>query len=377
MHRWENDVDTEELVARVHPKFRPVWEGRTPAARAALAHYFLPHGSRKPVLEPTRPRIIKWYCPFAPQCTFPSGHRYCLNVYTGCTHACAYCYAQAYEPDHAAPKRDFAKLLEKDLADLERFDVPPAPLHLSNSTDPFQPLEARTGHTRLALAQVLRHRHRFTTVTILTKNPLLPVESDYLDLLAALGRLPRDHAWHDEFSRSGQPGLVVEVSLAFWREGAAAQYDPGAPTVADRIAGLWALHAAGIPLVLRIDPLFPRSPLPTQPSSSVADFGVPEPQTLDDLGQLVTLAQELHVRHVVYSTAKIVQPRGRQLAPTMQAWRTVYEACAQPARPTFRGGSWRLPDHVARDQVVAPFLAICARHGVAAKYCKRNLIETP
>ncbi len=95
----------------------------------------------------------------------------------------------------------------------------------------------------------------------------------------------------------------MEVSLAFWREEARCHYDPGAPSVEDRIAGLHALHTAGIPLVLRIDPLFPRSPLPTKPPTTVADFGLPEAQTLDDLEQLVTLAKELQVRHVVYSPA--------------------------------------------------------------------------
>jgi DNA repair photolyase len=377
MPRPFSDIDTDALVARVHPKFRPVWEGRLPAARAALALYFLPHNSAKDVLEPTRPRVIKWYCPFAPQCDFPSGHRYCINVYTGCAHRCEYCYARAYEPDGAATKQNFARLIAKDMEDLEVFDVPPAPVYLSNSTDPFQPLEAVAGHTWLALEQILRHRCRFMTVTILTKNPLLPVQQGYLDLFQALGALPNDHSRQSEFAKRQQPGFVTEVSLAFWREEARAHYDPGAPPVGHRIAGLRALHAAGVPLVLRIDPLFPRSPLPTTPETKVADFGPPEAQTLDDLERLVGLARELHVRHVVYSALKIVQPRGRKLTPTMRALREVYNACACPERLVFRGGSWRLPDAVAQPHVVQPFLNICLRHGVAAKYCKHNLVETP
>ena len=276
-----------------------------------------------------------------------------------------------------ATKKDFERFITKDMEDLECFDVPPAPVHLSNSTDPFQPLEGTAGHTRLALEQILQHRCRFSTVTILTKSPLLPVERGYLDLFKALGALPDDHPRRNEFAKRQQPGFVMEVSLAFWREEARAHYDPGAPPVEDRIAGLRALHAAGIPLVLRIDPLFPRSPLPTTPPTTVADFGLAEAQTLDDLEHLVALAQELQVRHVVYSPAKVVQPRGRKLTPTMQAWRTVYEACARPERPLFRGGSWRLPDTIAGAHVVQPFLEIGQRHGVAAKYCKHNLIETP
>jgi DNA repair photolyase len=377
MHRTFSEIDTAALITRIHPKFKPAWDTAATEARAALALYFLPHSSQKDVLEPTRPRIVKWYCPFAAQCDFPTGHRYCINSYRGCAHRCEYCYAHAYAPDDVATKKDFERLITKDMEDLDRFDVPPAPVHLSNSTDPFQPLEATAGHTRLALEQILRHRRRFSTVTILTKNPLLPVQQGYLDLFKALDALPDDHLRRNEFAKRQQPGFVMEVSLAFWREEARSRYDPGAPPVEDRIAGLRALHAAGVPLVLRIDPLFPRSPLPTNPPATVADFGLLEAQTLDDLERLVGLAQELQVRHVVYSPAKIVQPRGRKLSPTMQVWRKVYEACARPARPTFRGGSWRLPDPVARSHVVQPFLEICRSRGVAAKYCKHNLIETP
>ncbi|MCS7336678.1 MAG: hypothetical protein NZ739_00345 [Verrucomicrobiae bacterium] len=135
-----------EIVRRVDARYRPVWEKCTVEQQIALARYFLPHNSERPVLAPTRPRLIKWYCPFASQREFPSGHRYCINVYTGCAHGCVYCYARSYEPQQASPKRDFARMLARDLADLDRFNVPPAPVHLSNSTDPFQPLELRMRH---------------------------------------------------------------------------------------------------------------------------------------------------------------------------------------------------------------------------------------
>lgn len=371
------DVDVADLVRRVHPKYRSIWEQCGLEVQRALTLYFLPHSSRRDWLELTRPRLVKFYCPFAHQHEFPSGHRYCINVFTGCAHDCEYCYARAYEPVCAGIKRDFARLLEKDLQDLEAFDVPPAPVHLSNSTDPFQPIEAEVGHTRLAMEGILEHRHRLTTVTMLTKNPALPVRLGYTDLFRALATLPADHPQQVEFRQKRQPGFVLQCSLAFWREEAAAAYDPGAPTVHDRITGLRALHAAGIPLVLRIDPLFPRTPLPGRSGGALADYGMVEAQTLDDLEQLVRLAKELNVRHVVYSGLKVVKPRGRALSPTMQAFRRVYDDCARPAKPVWRGNSWRLPDVLAREHVIQPFLDICARYGVAAKYCKRDLIEAP
>jgi len=74
------------LAERVHPKYRPVFEMLSEADRAAVALYFLPHGSKKDLLDVSRPRVVKWYCPFADQREFPSGHRYCINVYAGCEH---------------------------------------------------------------------------------------------------------------------------------------------------------------------------------------------------------------------------------------------------------------------------------------------------
>jgi len=369
--------DMEEVIQRIDEKYRPVWVDRPHEEAEALAAYFLPHRSAKLVLKPTRPRMIKWYCPFARQSDFPSGHRYCINVYVGCSHGCVYCYALSHAPCVAATKKGFQGMVDRDMDDLERFDVPPGPVHLSNSTDPFQSLEADNRHTQYALAQVLAHRRRFTSVTILTKNPLLPVRLGYIDLFKKLADLPSDHPRAAAFQLGAFPGFCVEVSLAFWREEARRAYDPGAPTVEERKAGIRALREAGIPVVLRIDPLFPRSPRADGPTQTYADFGLAEPQTAGDIENLVGFAKEMGVRHVVYSPAKIVQPRGKELSPAMQAMRQVYEYVAAPDRPIFRGGAWRPPSAIAEAKVTQPFLKTCGRLGVAAKYCKSNLIETP
>jgi len=375
----QDTIDKDQtvlLIDRIDSKYKPVWDNRSINTQIALAQYFLPHSSKKPVIGPTRPRIVKWYCPFASQKDFPTGHRYCINVYTGCDHKCTYCYAAGYEPEHANAKRSFEKLICKDMDDLERFDVPAAPVHLSNSTDPFQPLEKQFGHTRYALEQILKHRHRFTTVTVLTKNPMLPVQSGYIELFKALLDHQSDHSMCQD-NKQQWPGFVIEVSLAFWQETARVAYDPGAPTVKQRIEGIRVLHQAGIPLVLRIDPLFPRSPIMTNPIKNMTDYGLPEAQTINDLEKLVALAKEVDARHVVYSTAKIIQPRSRKLSETMKKMRNVYQAFAAPEKLVWKGGSWRLPFSAIDRNIVHPFLDICRDKKVSAKFCKQNLIETP
>ena len=370
-------VDTErqvlDRICRIHPKFRPVWQSLSKPEQLALALYFLPHRSSRPELRPTRPRLVKWYCPFADQAVFPSGHRYCLNVYAGCGHACRYCYAAAYEPADPAPKARFEKLLRLDMEDLERFDVPPAPIHLSNSTDPFQPLEVRLRHTLAALEAIQAHRRRFSTVVILTKNPRLAAGDSYLALLRDLAASSRDRA--PAAAGAAAPGLVVEVSLAFWREECRTAYDPGAPGIEDRIEGCRLLAGAGIPLVLRIDPLFPRRPSPGD-DAHPWPAGWPEPQTGEDLEQLVWLAREIGASHVVYSPLRVVRPRYPSLAVDQQALLSICRAAAGTERLPFRAGSWRLPDELAGTQLVQPFLSICRRLGVRAKFCRQNLVET-
>ena len=273
---------------------------------------------------------------------------------------CVYCYALGYSPETPSCKKGFEQMIDRDMDDLERFDVPPAPVHLSNSTDPFQALEAGSGHTRYALAQILAHRRRFTSVTILTKNPLMPVQLGYVDLLKKLMELPPDHPCAAAFQQRGFPGFCVEVSLAFWREEARKDYDPGAPTVEERKEGIRALRQAGIPVVLRIDPLFPRVSLGANPAKMYASFGLVEPQSAEDIDNLVGFAKEVGAIHVVYSPAKIVQPRGRKLSAVMQAMRRVYDCVAAPEKPTFRGGAWRLPDAVARHEMLVTYRSVLA-----------------
>ena len=375
-----NDLASEvkqglELANKVDPKYRPVFESLPPAKQAALAWYFLPHRSKKATIGVTRPRILKWYCPFANQNDFPSGHRYCINVYAGCGHQCEYCYAAGYEPETPHCKKDFERGLLYDLENLRKYNVPPAPVHLSNSTDPFQPLEQTAGKTLFSLRQILNHRRRFTSVVLLTKNPSVALQPEYLDILQQLSVLGDNHPVKEKFRKHNIPGLRLEVSLAFWREEPRLTFDIDAPPVEERIQAVRQLRSSGIPIVLRIDPLLPRDPLPN--NRSLSDFHLPQAQTLQDLEHLVALAAEIKALHIVYSVAKIVKPRSKPMSPTMRKLKSVYEYIAQPDRLVFRGGSWRLPTEVAQHQIIAPFLNICQKHGVKALFCKQNLLSTP
>ena len=363
------------LAGRIHPKYASVFEKLDERERAAVALYFLPHTSKKALLEVTRPRVVKWYCPFADQRQFASGHRYCINVYTGCEHACQYCYASGYVDARPNCKSDFRKALLKDLDALETYDVPPAPVHLSNSTDPLQSLEQECRDTLFALERLAERRHRFTTVTLLTKNPAMLMDDRYVGVLRRLNELSADHPRRAWFEAQGYTALRLECSLAFYNDEHRRLLDPAAPSIESRMEALRFLRREGIPLFVRVDPLFPREPL--SGGKSMTDFGLPDVQPIPDLERLIEFSGEVGAGHIIYSVAKITRRRAGGLLPVMARVKCLYEHLAAEQSLVFRGGSWRLPQRIAAELVVKPLLDLCRQYCIRAVACKANLISTP
>jgi DNA repair photolyase len=371
-----DSIDRGRLLARrVHPKYQPVFEKLSEADRAAVALYFLPHGSKKEVLEVARPRVVKWYCPFADQREFPSGHRYSINVYAGCEHRCEYCYAAGYVGGDARCKNNFRDDLVKDLDALDDYNVPPAPVHLSNSTDALQRLEIEYRHSLFALEKIAERRHRFTTVTLLTKNPAMVLDERYIDVLHRLNHLPIGHPRREWFNEHGHSPLRIEISLAFWSDAHRQLLDPGAPSVESRLEAIRTLRSERLPVHLRIDPLFPRNML--SGNKRLEDFGLPDVQPLANLESLVRFCDEVRVRKIIYSVAKITLPRDGRLSTVMERMKQVYEHLAPKGSLILRGGSWRLPENTATEYLVAPFVALCQRCAMTVQTCKTNLISTP
>jgi len=363
------------LAAKLDAKYAPALDRYSPAQQAATALYFLPHKSQKEILSVTRPRIIKWYCPFANQKDFPSGHRYCINVYTGCKHKCIYCYAQGYEPQQTSCKNNYKKKLAKDLSELAEYNVPPAPLHLSNSTDPCQPIELTQKLTFHTLKEILKYRKYFTSIVILTKNSSILANDEYMEILKKLATLPDNHQCKETFEKQNVPALRIETSLAFSNQSDADFFDPAAPAIKERMQAIKTLRKNGLAVILRIDPLLPRDPLTN--GKSLKDFNLPDSQSLDKLEILVKFASENSLHHIVYSVAKITQPRYRAMTIEMQNLKSAYEHIAAGQRLVFRGGSWRLPDQIAKEKIVKPFLKICQKYKIPTCFCKQNLLKTP
>jgi hypothetical protein len=193
--------------------------------------------------------------------------------------------------------------------------------------------------------------------------------------LHCLNALPANHARRDWFEEKGLSPLRLECSLAFYNDEHRRRLDPAAPSLESRMEAIRLLRKQGLPVFLRIDPLFPRDPLGG--GKAMADFGLPDVQTMSDLEGLVGFGREVAARCIVYSVAKITRPQQGGLPPVMEQMKRVYQHLSAATPLVFRGGSWRLPESVATKLVLGPFLELCNRYSIPAKSCKANLIATP
>jgi DNA repair photolyase len=316
--------------------------------------------------QPDRPlslksRLLGLYDPFARRDRFPAGRRLCCNVYTGCAHGCRYCYTCGYiwESRRARAKPHFLRDLQRDLADLQALALPPLPLHISNSTDPLQEgMESQHGHTRALLRRLVENQGLFTTITLLTKNPARLIQPDYLDCLQGLER------------------VCVEVSLIFWEDTPRAFWEPESPSVASRLNAIQGLRAAGVPVALRVDPLFPRNPLPREffAQARVEDYGARSAHSWEDLRRLLDFAAETGCVRAIVSPLKV--PCGRWQDPAFRsAWQSLY-AAANGGSPRVKSFAYRLPETYVQEHLIGPVQAYGLEVGLPVVHCKRHLITT-
>ena len=351
---------TASSLQRVEARHRALFDGLDGETASHVLAYFF-SAPRSPLASPQpRTRALALYDPFADRTTFPAGIRYCLNVYAGCGHGCRYCYVRNYVPRTAEgrAKPDLLRRLERDLSAIRALELPRAPLHISNSTDPLQwPLEASNRHTLEALEHIAANQDLFSTVTLLTKNPLPLASPGYLAPLRGLVR------------------GAVQVSLAFWDDARRRLFEPGAPSVRERLQGMRRLREEGICVELRMDPLFPREPLPADHfrSPRLVDYGAPVAHTWDDLRRLVDFAVDVGCRRVISSPLKV--PCGRHASREfVRMMRPLYHEAAAGG-PHVRSFALRLPEAYVNDHLLGPVRDYCRERGIGFQSCRHNLIH--
>lgn len=118
------------------------------------------------------------------------GHRYTVNCYRGCIHACTYCFARQYHEflGYGAGTDFETKIVVKINApdvlrrELKRTRQKMRHLDFSFATDPYLPLEASYELTRRCLEVCREFR---IPVAVITKSPLVTRDLDILTELEA------------------------------------------------------------------------------------------------------------------------------------------------------------------------------------------------
>ncbi len=162
---------------------------------------------------------------------------YVINPYTGCQHACTYCYARFMKrfSGHPEPWGQFvdvkvnaAELLQRELGKKKRGKV-----WISGVCDPYQPLERKFGLARKCLDLLAPTGW---PIVVQTRSPLVLRDIDVL-----------------QASKDCQVGLSVTTA----DDGVRRKFEPFAPPIAERIRALDELHKAGVRTYAMIAPILP------------------------------------------------------------------------------------------------------------------------
>jgi DNA repair photolyase len=167
-----------------------------------------------------------------------------VNVYRGCEHGCAYCYAR---PTHEylgfSAGLDFeTKIVVKEnapdllRAELSKKSWKPQVLAMSGVTDCYQPIERRLQLTRRCIAVLAEFRN---PLGIITKNHLVTRDKD---LLAELAKFD---------------AIRVAISVTTLDGALAKILEPRASPPTRRLAAIEELTAAGIPVRVLMAPVIP------------------------------------------------------------------------------------------------------------------------
>ena len=247
-------------------------------------------------------------------CTCPE--KYSFNPYTGCSHNCLYCYA-TYIPNFAKLrlKRDLFRKLERDLEKLPKNAL----ISMSNSSDPYPPIEKKLGITRKCL-EIMRNYD--VRLLIVTKGDTVVRDVDVFPERTAVS--------------------VTVTSLK-----TAKLIEPKAPKPEKRIEALKTLKDCGISVILRLDPIIPFL-------------------TEDEALKVLEMCD--FVDHIVTSTLKLrrdILARFSKVFPELaRIYKCVY---------TEKHGSYLYMPKDMRIQILKPIVERCEEIGLSYAFCREGL----
>ncbi|MFW6048428.1 MAG: radical SAM protein [Candidatus Natronoplasma sp.] len=255
-------------------------------------------------------------------CTCPD--KYSLNPYTGCGHRCIYCYS-TYIPNFYEPRRkkDIVERVKKDLQKIPEGSL----VSLSNSSDPYLPLDREYEDTRRCLKAL---EDEGMKVLIVTKGVHLKRDIDILKEMDA----------------------AMTVSICTLKDELKKKLEPNAPSGHERLSLVETLVEEGIPVGVRLDPIFPHL-------------------TEDEIPRIVKKASEAGAEHIVSSSFKA---RG-------DSWKRFKFAFPETAKKLeelyFEKGekidnSYYLPKE-ERKAILGKVAEECEEHGIPFATCREAL----
>ena len=187
---------------------------------------------------------------------------YVINPYTGCQHACIYCYADFMKRFTGHKGEAWGSFLDAKVNAPETITqktVKDSGILIGSVTDPYQPLETRFRVTRACLERLLEFQ---PDLEILTKSSLVLHDLDLLKKFT---------------------NLRVGISIGVFDEKLSRKLEPFASPPRKRLEAMRKLHEEGIRTFLFVSPIFPE---------------------MTDFEELVTLFKE-HVDEVFFENLNI------------------------------------------------------------------------
>jgi DNA repair photolyase len=251
-----------------------------------------------------------------------------LNPYTGCPHGCIYCYASSYIPrfQECRPKVDLLKRLEKESAKIE----PDTLVAMSNSSDPYPPMEKELRLSRGCLTILRRMDCR---VQVVTKSDLVAEDADLLAGMRA----------------------TVAVTVTTLKDSICRKLEPGAPLPGKRLEAMTTLADLGVPVSARIDPIIP---------------GINDSEIED----LVYAAVQAGARHIVSSTYKARPGNVKRISSAFPDAGVVLKMLLQ--KDSRESGSLLLPREL-RCSLMQKVKDNASKMGVLSSTCREGFPSVP
>ena len=271
-------------------------------------------------------RVLRQFDPWrSPYCPCPP--KYTLNPYTGCYHGCRYCYITSYIKDgfKARLKDRLIANLRADLAKV-RF---PITIAISYSSDPYTPPEGYIGIMRRVLKLLMNYNVR---LLIATKSTLIKRD---LDLIS-------------------QFNTAVSITITTLDRYISKKLEPNVPSPSARLKVIEYICQLGIPVSLRIDPIFP---------------GLTDDYKL--IEELICTAKEIGVKHIVSSIYKVKPDNYRRMIETFphlrHFWYKLYWVDGEYVH------GYRYAPYKVRYEILSSVASLARKYGLQFNTCREGL----